>query len=121
MDMHVEVPALSYGQLATAAEGEPTVSVRERVESARERQRARGPRSNARLGGRELEQVAALDSDGHRLLERAVERLGLSARAVTRVRRVARTIADLDASARVRSPHVAEALQYRLLDRPVDS
>jgi magnesium chelatase family protein len=93
--------------------------VRARVESARERQRARGPRANARLTSSELERAAPIDGDGHRLLERAVERLGLSARAVSRVRRMARTIADLDGSAAVRSLHLAEALQYRLLDRPI--
>jgi magnesium chelatase family protein len=91
------------------------------VEQARERQRRRGPRSNARLNGSELDQMAALDSDGHRLLERAVERLGLSARATTRVRRMARTIADLEGAATIRTPHLAEALQYRLLDRQADA
>ena len=58
-----------------------------------------------------------LDGDGHRILERAVTRLALSARAIERVRRLARTIADLEDSPEVRSPHVAEALQYRFLDR----
>jgi magnesium chelatase family protein len=121
IDMHVEVPAVPYRELAAAAPGEPTAPVRQRVETARERQRQRGPRSNARLTGNELDQVAALDADGHRLLERAVERLGLSARAVSRVRRMARTIADLDGLTTIRTPHLAEALQYRLLDRRVDA
>jgi magnesium chelatase family protein len=120
IDMHVEVPAVPYRELATAAPGEPSAPVRRRIERARERQRARGPRSNARLSSSELDQVAPLDADGHRLLERSVERLGLSARAVSRVRRMARTIADLDESVAVRTPHLAESLQYRLLDRPID-
>lgn len=121
IDMHVEVPALSYKELALTGPGESSAAVRERVEAARERQRARGPRSNARLTARELGPLAALDADGHRLLERAVERLALSARAIDRVRRLARTIADLDGSADVRQPHVAEALQYRALDRAPDA
>jgi len=121
IDMHVEVPAVPYRELASAARGEPTAPVRQRVEQARERQRQRGPRSNARLTGSELDQMAALDPDGHRLLERAVERLGLSARATTRVRRMARTIADLEGAAAIRTPHLAEALQYRLLDRQADA
>ena len=120
IDMHVEVPAVPYRELATASVGEASAPVRQRIEVARERQRRRGPRSNARLTSSELEQIAALDGDGHRLLERAVERLGLSARAVSRVRRMARTIADLDGAAAIRTPHLAEALQYRLLDRPID-
>ena len=121
IDMHVEVPAVPYRELAAAAPGEATAPVRQRVEEARARQRQRGPRSNARLNSSELDQMAALDSDGHRLLERAVERLGLSARATTRVRRMARTIADLEGAAAIRTPHLAEALQYRLLDRQTEA
>jgi magnesium chelatase family protein len=120
IDMHVEVPAVAYRDLAMGGGGESSAVVRERVETARARQRDRGPRPNARLTGRELLAVAPLDPDGHRLLERAVERLALSARAIDRVRRLARTIADLDASTAVCVPHIAEALQYRVLDLPVD-
>jgi magnesium chelatase family protein len=120
IDMHVEVPAVPYRDLALGGPGESSAVVRERVETARERQRRRGPRPNARLTGAELAGAVTLDPDGHRLLERAVERLALSARAIDRVRRLARTIADLDASEAVRAPHVAEALQYRFLDKPVD-
>jgi magnesium chelatase family protein len=80
---------------------------------------ARGRRSNARLSPRELAEVVAPCAEGHRLLEKAVEKLALSARALDRVRRLARTIADLETSAAVRAAHIAEALQYRVLDRPV--
>jgi magnesium chelatase family protein len=117
IDMHVEVPALNYRELAYGEPGENTTAVRARVETARERQHQRGPRSNARLTSAELGAAAALDGDGHRILERAVTRLALSARAIERVRRLARTIADMEASTDVRAPHVAEALQYRFLDR----
>jgi magnesium chelatase family protein len=119
IDMHVEVPALCYRELAGQDAGESTAKVRERVELARKRQLARGPRSNARLGTPELASVATLDGDGHRILERAVERLALSARAIERVRRLARTIADMEGSDGVRAVHVAEALHYRFLDREV--
>ena len=117
IDMHVEVPALAYRDLASSQPGEDTPTVRARVEAARARQRRRSPRGNARLSGAELNQMAALDLDGHRILERAVTRLALSARAIERVRRLARTIADLEGSDGVHGPHVAEALQYRFLDR----
>jgi len=131
IDMHVEVPALAYRELADEAPGEPSALVRERVVAARARQLARARRlsrtgqpasavTNARLGTRDLGRVAPLDEKGHTLLERAVERFGLSARAITRVRRVARTIADLADSERIAASHVAEALQYRALDRPVE-
>ena len=117
IDMHVEVPALTYRELMGKEAGEATPAVRARVEQTRGRQRDRGPRSNARLSTPDLARVATLDSDGHRILERAVERLALSARAIERVRRLARTIADMEASSDVRAPHVAEALQYRFLDK----
>jgi magnesium chelatase family protein len=121
IDLHVEVPALPYRELAAAPAGEDSAAVRTRVELARAQQRKRAPRWNARLGARALESGAPLDGDGHALLERAAARFGLSARAITRVRRVARTIADLDGSAAVRAPHVAEALQYRVLDRAIET
>jgi magnesium chelatase family protein len=117
IDMHVEVPALAYRELAGSEPGESTLAVRSRVEVARERQHQRGPRNNARLTTAELAVAAALDADGHRILERAVTRLALSARAIERVRRLARTIADMQGSDLVRGDHVAEALQYRFLDR----
>jgi magnesium chelatase family protein len=117
IDMHVEVPALTYRELTAKAAGESTSAVRTRVEETRRRQYQRGPRPNARLSTPDLARVAVLDSDGHRILERAVERLALSARAIERVRRLARTIADMEACEQVRGPHVAEALQYRFLDK----
>jgi magnesium chelatase family protein len=119
IDMHVEVPAISYRELAGSEAGESSATVRARVETARAAQLKRAGRCNARLGSRESRAFAALDSDGHRIMERAVERLALSARSVERVRKLARTIADLDGSEAVRGPHLAEALQYRFLDREV--
>ena len=121
IDMHVEVPAISYRELASSETGEASETVRARVETARATQVKRAGCCNARLGSRDSRTFAALDSDGHRLMERAVERLALSARSMERVRRLARTIADLDHSADVRVPHLAEALQYRFLDREVTS
>jgi magnesium chelatase family protein len=119
IDLHVDVPALPYNQLAESEAGEPTAVVRERVMAARERQLGRGKSWNARLSSAGLASVAPIDAAGHALLERAAGRLGLSARAITRVRRVARTIADLEGSAAVRAVHLAETLQYRVLDQPV--
>jgi magnesium chelatase family protein len=103
--------------------GQSSRDVRQRVVEARERQheRCRGqdrpPICNALLGTAALEQAAELDRESRRLLESAAASLGLSARALVKVRRVARTIADLDGEDRVRAPHVAEAIQGRLLDR----
>jgi magnesium chelatase family protein len=120
IDLHVDVPALPYQQLAEAEPGESTAVVRARVAAARERQRDRGKSWNARLGSAALGRVAPIDAAGHALLERAATRLGLSARAITRIRRMARTIADLEGSADVRAVHLAETLQYRVLDQPAN-
>jgi magnesium chelatase family protein len=123
LDIHVSVPPVEFAALTRGARGEASAEVRARVSSVRERQRARAKvlglsaPLNSSLGTSELERVAALDREGRRLLEAAVEKLGLSARAYVKVLRVARTIADLDEAERVRAPHVAEAVQGRLLDR----
>jgi magnesium chelatase family protein len=121
-DLVVEVPAVDPVDLSAAAAGEPSAIVRSRVEAARKRQQARfgklGPASNARMGRAELERHAPLTRAPTRLLVDACRRLGLTARAYDRVRRVARTLADLDASERILDRHVAEAVQYRRV--PVD-
>jgi magnesium chelatase family protein len=121
IDLHVDVPALRCEALAHAGHGEASAAVRARVIRAREvqaeRAGRRGPRCNARLRGAALRRFCAPDDEGRRLLVAASERLGLSARAHDRILRVARTIADLEGVAAVRAAHVAEAIQYRALDR----
>jgi len=116
IDLHVEVPALAASDFGTGGEGEPSAAVRARVVAARGRQlrRTGDPRlTNGSLSGRALRRDGRLADPARRLLERAVDRLGLSARAFHRVVRVALSIADLDASDRISESHVAEALRYR--------
>jgi magnesium chelatase family protein len=122
IDIHVEVPAVRYRELASTREGEPSTVVRARVEAARERQRrrfARLPRvySNAQMGPRMIRQFCGLTPEGHQLIASVIDRLGMSARAHDRILKVARTIADLAGSEAIQPPHLAEAIQYRTLDR----
>jgi magnesium chelatase family protein len=116
-DMHVEVPRISYAQTRQVGARGETATVAAAVRRARERQRDRGPRKNARLEHRELLDHADSGSEGHALLERAAERWQLSARSCDSILKVARTIADLAERANVTAPDIAEAIQLRCLDR----
>jgi magnesium chelatase family protein len=121
IDLHVELPALAHGDLAGPTVAESSSAVRARVIAARERQRARArdtrARVNADLSPRQVRRICPLSPDAERLLAAAMSRLGLSARGHDRVLRVARTIADLEGQDRIAATHVAEAIQYRGLDR----
>jgi len=119
IDMHVEVPAVPREVLLNQAShnGESSEQVRARVEKTRQRQRDRHGCYNAELNNQQIESSCRLDESGRQLLEQAIDRLGLSARAYHRVLKVARTIADLAAEEFIRPAHVAEAVQYRCLDR----
>jgi magnesium chelatase family protein len=120
IDLQVVVPALRFSEHIGAAEAEPSVSVRARVLAAqsRQRQRLEGRTGlNANLTPKQLRQWCRLDGSTDRLLAGAADRLGFSARAISRVLKLARTIADLDQRERIESRDVAEALQYRVFDR----
>jgi magnesium chelatase family protein len=118
-DLRIEVPPVAYSDLDLPASGDSSAQVAARVQAARDRQTRRfaddpACRVNADAEGALLEQIATPDAEGRALLARVAERFGLTARGYHRVLRVARTIADLDGSAEVRQPHVAEAVSYRL-------
>ncbi|MEX2389085.1 MAG: YifB family Mg chelatase-like AAA ATPase [Phycisphaeraceae bacterium] len=122
IDIHVEVPPVPYKQLTGQRNGTDSATMRQQVLDARARQAKRNGgtlKPNSTLSGRELDTHAALDDAGKELLKQAMDSLNLSARAYDKVRRVARTIADLEDVDAVTASHVAEAVQYRLLDRAV--
>ncbi len=126
IDIHCEVPAVRFRDLSDKRAGETSEAVRERVNAARaiqaerfRRKKTGGPYSNSRMTPREIRRHCEVDGESRRLLETAVERLGLSARAYSRILKVARTIADLDGEENLKTSHISEAIQYRTLDRPV--
>ena len=117
IDLQIEVPDVPQEELAGAAKGDPSAAVRARVAAARACQLERQGRSNNALAARDMDRHCAPDARGATLLKQAIARLGLSARAYHRVLKVARTVADLAGVPRVAADHVAEAIQYRRLDR----
>lgn len=121
IDIHVEAPAVPWKALAAAPTGTSTGQMREQVAKARSAQIARqgAGTPNSRLSGKQLDRLALMDETTRSLLGQAMTELGLSARAYDKIRRVARTIADLEGSENVQHGHVSEAVQYRLLDRKV--
>ena len=122
IDIHVEVPAVKYSELASKRTGESSLSIRNRVVIARGLQDRRftgrnGVYCNSDMGPAELREFCVLDAGGAELLRSAMGKLGLSARAYDRILKVGRTIADLAGSETIRPEHLAEAIQYRSLDR----
>jgi magnesium chelatase family protein len=117
IDLQVEVPDVSPEDLARAAVGEASETIRARVATARRRQLKRQRRHNAVLASPEVDRYCAPDAHGAAMLKQAISRLGLSARGYHRVLKVARTIADLDGCRALAAAHVAEAIQYRRYDR----
>ena len=116
IDIHTEIPAVPFKELRGDSMAESSDVIRDRVDAARAVQTARGF-YNSRMPARDIRKICALDDAGERTLEMAVRRMGLSARAHDRILKVARTVADLDESAHVSAKHLAEAVQYRSLDR----
>ncbi len=121
IDLHIEVPPVDYDQLAAKTKAESSAAIRARVNTARAIQQRRfdgtGITSNARIPTSMLKAYCPLTEAANTLLKGAFERMGLSARAYDRLLKVARTIADLDGSDTIDTPHIAEAIQYRSLDR----
>ena len=123
IDLHVEVTPVPFNELSnTSKKCEPSSAIRERVIKAREIQTERyknnpGMYANAQMSSKQLREICVINAAGEALLKRAMERLNLSARAYDRILKVSRTIADLGNSADIKAEHLAEAIQYRSLDR----
>jgi len=121
IDIHMEVPPVHFKDLRSSETGDSSADILKRVIKARAIQEERFQRmkihTNADMNSRQIKKFCVLDEDSEDLLERAMERFGLSARAHSRILKIARTIADLEESEDIRSSHVGEAIQHRTLDR----
>ena len=129
IDIHIDVPSIRFKELSDERSGEESSKIKERVNQARRLQSERfsavktksGKRiyCNAQMSSRHIKKFCQVNEDSKRLLEIAIDKLGLSARAYTRVLKVARTIADLDGDEHLKMHHISEAIQYRSLDRKI--
>ena len=121
IDIHIEVPSIRYKDLTGKSSGETSRIIKERIERARFIQKKRfdgqDMQINARMTDKQIKVHCTIDEDSQNLIEMAVEKLGLSARAYTKILKVARTIADIEVEEKIQSSHIAEAIQYRNLDR----
>ena len=121
IDIHIEIPPLNYKELSEEITHENSSAIQKRVDPARTVQQKRFTRSkihcNAQMSTRQIRTYCKIDDRSHKLLEQAIDKLGLSARAYTRILKVSRTISDLEGSEQILSEHISEAIQYRSLDR----
>jgi magnesium chelatase family protein len=122
IDIHIDVPAVKYKELRGEVEIESSADIRKRVIAARARQSERfatekGVYSNAQMPPKLIRKYCAINAEGEKLLESAIAKLGLSARAHDRILKVSRTIADLDGAESIAPKHLGVAIQYRTLDR----
>ena len=121
IDIHIEVPAVKYRDLASREPGESSREIKKRIDSARaiQLERFKGMKlySNAQMTNRHIKKFCQIDEASQNLLELAIDKFGLSARAYTRILKVARTIADLEGQENIQPTHLSEAIQYRTLDR----
>ena len=121
IDIHIDVPAVKYSELRGGEAVEKSAQIRERVQRARDvqQERFRGTSlfANAQMNTRQVRRYCPIEEGGERLLESAITRMGLSARAHDRILKVSRTIADLEGGGPIQTKHLAEAVHYRSLDR----
>ncbi|MCF7886266.1 MAG: YifB family Mg chelatase-like AAA ATPase [Candidatus Marinimicrobia bacterium] len=122
IDIHIEVPAVDFAELSSKDSGEKSQAIRKRVEKARQLQQKRfkkeeGIYANAHMDNRLIKKYCEITDSGEKLLQIALEKLGLSARAYNKILKVSRTIADLAGLEKIRNEHISEAIQYRSLDR----
>jgi magnesium chelatase family protein len=123
IDIHIEVPAIKFNEISSDVPGEPSAAIRDRVTFARSVQQERFKNdsiyANAHMKPRHIRKYCKIDAGSQQLMEAAMNRLGLSARAYNRVLKVARTIADIEGSGPIATEHISEAIQYRSLDRRI--